>query len=158
MHYKCGKILIKQCSTLIRKGVLHRIHQDTLLVLKCSKLDGLINEFQKIGGLSYIRDGIREFSPRLVEMTFITQIPVVKLIQHFTNCPASSASSCPLKTRFQATEYLIKQGLHTNSGKCLALHIRQLCFHHQIAYCHCSVNPSCLGSSDFIRAPANEQV
>ena len=158
MHYKCGKILIKQCSTLIRKGVLNRMHQDSLLILKCSKLDGLINEFQGIVGFSYISDRIKEFSPCLVEMTFITQIPVVKLVQHFTNCPASSASSCPLKTRLQATEYLLKQGLHTNSGKCLALHIRQPCFHHQIASCHCSVNPSCLGSSDFIHAPANEQV
>ena len=51
MHYKCGKILIKQCSTLIRKGVLNRIHQDTLLVLKCIKLDRLINEFQGIVGI-----------------------------------------------------------------------------------------------------------
>lgn len=72
---------------MIRKGVLHRMHQDTLLVLKCSKLDGLINEFQGIVGLSYISDGIREFSPRLVEMTFITPIPVVKLVQHFTLLP-----------------------------------------------------------------------
>lgn len=87
MHYKCGKILIKQCIMLIRKGVLSRIHQDTLLILKCTKLDGLINEFQGIVGLSYISDGIREFSPCLVEMTFITQIPVVKLVQHFIPLP-----------------------------------------------------------------------
>lgn len=87
MHYKCMKILIKQCSTLIRKGVLNRMHQDTLIVLKCTELDGLINEFQGIVGLSYISDGIREFSPCLVEMTFITQIPVVKLVQHFTLLP-----------------------------------------------------------------------
>lgn len=127
---------------MTRKEAFDRIHQDTLLVLKCTKLDGLINEFQGILVFSYhISDGIREFSPSLVEMTFSTQIPVIKLVQHFTNCPVFSSLNCPLKRDFKLLSICLqatvsikgKQGLHTNSGKCLTLHNSQPCFDHQIA-------------------------
>lgn len=125
---------------MTRKEVFNRIHLDTLLVLKCTKLDGLINEFQGILGLSFhISDGIREFSPCLVEMILANL--VIKLVQHFTDFPVSSSLNCPLKRDFKLLSICLqatvsikgKQGLHTNSGKCLALHNSEPCFDHQIA-------------------------